>query len=113
VALAGSLVFLGIFPWILKYSFRGTQVTLRRVGRAILYPVVLSLSGIGVAEVLLETLAPNKVPEQLFLSAVGFTLGSMLAMLLAPPIREEFLSLKKLLATSRFGVERDLAESPS
>jgi len=113
VALAGSLVFLGIFPWILKYSFRGTQVTLQRVGRAILYPVVLSLSGIGVAEVLLETLAPNKAPEQLFLSAVGFALGSMLALLLAPPIREEFLSLKKLLSTSRFGVERDLAESPS
>ena len=113
VALAGSLVFLAIFPWMLKYSFRGTEVTLRRLGQAILYPVILSLSGIGVAEVLLEVFSPNQVLEQLFLSAAGFTLGCMLSMLLAPPIREEFLSLKKLLATSRFGVESNLAESAS
>jgi PST family polysaccharide transporter len=113
VASAGSIAFLGIFPWILKYSFRGTQVTLWGLGRAILYPVALSLSGIGVAEILLKMFSPVLVSEKLFLSAAGFTLGCMLSMLLAPPIREEFLSLRRLLVTSRFGVDRNVAESAS
>ena len=39
VALSGSLVLLAIFPWILKFAFRGTTLTLRRLGQAILYPI--------------------------------------------------------------------------
>lgn len=112
VALSGSLSFLVLFPWMLKYSFSGTQITLRRLARSVLCPVVLSLSGIGVAEAALRLLSPNRVPEQLLLSAVSFALGCLLAMLIAP-VREELMSLKSLLGNSRFRTGADLAESAS
>ena len=41
VALSGSLVLLAIFPWILKFTFRGTTLTLGRLWQAILYPISL------------------------------------------------------------------------
>ena len=34
VALSGSLVLLAIFPWMLKFTFRGTDLTLPRSGRS-------------------------------------------------------------------------------
>ena len=43
VALSGSMVLVAIFPWILKFAFRGTNLTLWRLGRAIFCPVSLSL----------------------------------------------------------------------
>ena len=38
VALSGSLVQIATIPWILKSAFRGTNLTLNRVGHAIVCP---------------------------------------------------------------------------
>lgn len=112
VALSGSLTFLVLFPWVLKYSFVGTEITLRRVGRAVLCPVVLSLVGVGVAELFLRFLSPPRVSGQILLAAASFIAGCLLAMLVAP-VRNELMSLKSLLGSSRLHASADFAESAS
>lgn len=110
VALSGSLTFLAIFPWVLKYSFYGTSITLKRVGRAVQYPVAVSLAGVCLAEVAMRLILPNNAPGQIAIAAFGFCIGVLLAMLVAP-IREELMSLKSLLGSSRFQPRPDLAET--
>lgn len=112
VAMSGSLGFLALFPWMLKCSFSGTEITLQRLAQAVLYPVILSLFGVGLAEAALRLLSPQGVSEQLLLTAVSFASGCLLAMLIKP-VRGELLSLKSLLGTSRLQAGADLAESAS
>lgn len=95
VALSGSLVFLGILPWVLKYSFRGTQLTLSRLGRAILCPVSLGLAGIASGECALKLLAPQGILLQLLVVALGFAVAYSLSLLLAAT-RREVMSLWEL-----------------
>jgi O-antigen/teichoic acid export membrane protein len=112
VALSGSLTFLVIFPWVLKYSFHGTEITLRRLGRVVMYPIALSLCGIGGAEIAMRLVSPHRVPEQLLLAASGFATGCLLSMLVTP-LRKELFSLKTLLRSTRFETGADLAETVS
>ena len=49
VALSGSVVLVGILPWILKFAFRGTTLTLQRLGRLSMCPIVLCLGGVSLA----------------------------------------------------------------
>jgi PST family polysaccharide transporter len=110
VALSGSLVLLAMFPWILKFSFRGTNLTLRRLGQAILYPVLACLSGVCVAELALHLMAPRQIVVQFLVIALGSAAGWSLAWIM-PPVRQELMSLWALLAKSRSGASPDLAES--
>ena len=75
VALSGSLVLLAMFPWILKFSFRGTNLTLRRLGQAILCPISLCLAGVCLAELALHLIAPQRIVSQLLVTALGFAAG--------------------------------------
>lgn len=95
VALSGSLVLIGIFPWILRYVFRGTSLNLRRLGRAILYPVSLCLVGVFMAELALRALAPAAVLLQLLVVAVSFGAVYLTAAFIRP-IREEMKSIRAL-----------------
>ena len=96
VALSGSLALLLALPWILKFSFRGTPLTLQRVGRAIFYPITVSLVGIGVAELALQLSAPQRLISQLLVVAVGFAVSYSLTLLI-PPVRREVLAIANLL----------------
>jgi len=100
VALSGSLVFVGIFPWILRYAFRGTQLTLQRLGRAILCPIALSLAGVVSAELALHLIAPQGMVSQLVVAALGFAAAYAFSALI-PPIRAEAMSLRKLFSEMR------------
>ncbi|HXZ39877.1 MAG TPA: lipopolysaccharide biosynthesis protein [Terriglobales bacterium] len=100
VALSGSLVFVGIFPWLLKYAFRGTSLTLRRLGQAIRYPISLCLAGVFSAELALRLIAPQRIVSQLLVVALGFAAAYSLSALI-PAVREEALSLRGLLADVR------------
>jgi O-antigen/teichoic acid export membrane protein len=104
VALSGSLALVGIFPPLLKFVFRGTRLTLRRLAKAIVCPIFLSLSGILVAKCALYVLVPGHPVWQLVVVALAFGVTYSLSLLL-PHVREEVLSFKKLLAT------RNLSES--
>jgi O-antigen/teichoic acid export membrane protein len=101
VALSGSLVLLGMFPWILKFSFRGTELTLRRLGQAILYPISLCLAGVCLAELALRLIGPQRIVWQFLVTALGFAAGCLLSALIRP-LREEVMSLRKLFGESGF-----------
>jgi len=96
VALSLSLVLLAILPWILKFSFRGTELTIERLGRALLYPVSVSLLGILSAEFILHLIPARRVLSQLVVAALSFALAYALAALI-PPARREILSFRNLL----------------
>jgi PST family polysaccharide transporter len=100
VALTGSLVFVGIFPWVLRYTFRGTNLTLKGLGRAIVCPIALSLTGIVSAELALHMIAPHGTVSQLLVTALAFAVTGLLSMLVRP-VREEAMSLRRLLSELR------------
>jgi PST family polysaccharide transporter len=100
VALSGSVVLLAIFPWVLKFAFRGTNLTLRRLGLAILHPIVLCLAGIFSSELALHLIGPQRIVSQLVVVALGF--GATYSLLaLIPAVREEIMSLRGLLGEMR------------
>jgi O-antigen/teichoic acid export membrane protein len=96
VAFSGSLVLLVILPWILKFAFRGTTLTLPQLGRAILYPISISLAGVLSAELALHLFAPKGVLSQFQIVALGFAATFSLSALV-PQVREEFISFRMLL----------------
>jgi PST family polysaccharide transporter len=100
VALTGSLVFVGVFPWILRYTFRGTQLTLQGLGRAILCPIALSLSGVLSAELALHVIAPEGLVSQLLVTGLAFAATGLFSALVRP-VREEAMSLRKLFSELR------------
>jgi len=100
VALSYSLVLLAVMPWVLNYAFRGTALTLQRLGKAIFCPVSISLVGAAFAELALHLVTPKNVLSQLLISALGFGVGFSLSALL-PFVRQEFLSLKAVLQELR------------
>ena len=100
VALSGSLGLVGMLFWVLKYSFRGTHLTLQRLGEAILPPVALGLAGIFSAELTLHLLAPERIVSQLLAVALGFVVAYLLSALV-PATRQEIMSLKALLVEMR------------
>jgi PST family polysaccharide transporter len=100
VALSGSLVLIAIFPWILKYAFRGTRLNLHRLGQAIRCPIALSLAGVFSAELALHLIAPQRIVSQLLVVALGFATAYSLSALIRP-VREEAMSLRSLFSELR------------
>jgi O-antigen/teichoic acid export membrane protein len=100
VALSGSLVLLAILPWMLKFAFRGTNLTLQRLGRALLYPIALSLAGVFLAELALGWIGPELIFSQLLVIALSFVMAYALSALI-PTVREEIMSLRKLSSELR------------
>ncbi len=101
VAFSGSLVLVGIFPWVLKYTFRGTQLTLMDFGRAITPPIAVCGMGILLAELALRLILPQQLIAKLAVSALGFAVAYLLSALL-PSIRGEVLALRRLFDELRF-----------
>jgi O-antigen/teichoic acid export membrane protein len=96
VALSGSLVMLVILPWMLRFSFQGTALSLSRLGRAIFYPVALSLIGVLTAGLLLHLVGPSNPIAKLFVAASGFLAAYGLSALV-PAVRREAMSLRDLV----------------
>jgi O-antigen/teichoic acid export membrane protein len=95
VALAGSIVQLAVLPWMAHFTFRGTNLNLRRLGRAILCPISLVFSGVLLTEVAKRVIAPEHVVSQILVVVLGFAMAfSFLALI--PAVREEVFSLRDL-----------------
>lgn len=103
VAFCGSLVLVGILPWVLKFAFRDTTLTLKRLARAVLCPVSLSVVGIIIAEIAVRAVVPEHIYSQLLVPASVFAIVYLLAALVRP-VREELTSIWGLLGVS--GVSR-------
>jgi O-antigen/teichoic acid export membrane protein len=112
VALSGSLGLLLIFPWILRFSFRGTSLSLQRLGLAVLYPISMCLAGVCTGELALHLVVRQGDLPQLAVAAVGFSTGCLLSILL-PPVRRELHSLKEMFVKSRRGMMPDLIDGES
>jgi O-antigen/teichoic acid export membrane protein len=112
VALSGSLGLLLIFPWILRFTFRGTSLSLQRLGHAVLYPTSMCLAGVCTGELALHLIVRQGAVTQLAVAAAGFLAGCLLSISL-PPVRREILSLKAMFAQSRSGMMPDFSESGS
>jgi O-antigen/teichoic acid export membrane protein len=112
VALSGSLVLLGVFPWILNFAFKGTPLTLRRLGESIVCPIAVCFCGVAASEAILHFLPQPGVPSQLLVTAVSFASGLSLSLLI-PAVRRELISLKELFSKARSGSRAEFAETMS
>jgi O-antigen/teichoic acid export membrane protein len=99
VALAGSIVQLAIFPAVIKASFRGTSLTLKGLGHAIVWPLFISLLGGATSVVAGELLLPKTMPSQLGLPAACFALSFLVAMFI-PAVRNEVKSIAGVVHSS-------------
>lgn len=95
VALFGSLMLLFILPWMLRYAFRGTQLTLQRVGQALLYPILPCIGGVVCAKLALRVSAVHTVVAQLAVTTLSFLVAYSLSAFV-PSIRQEIVSLRRL-----------------
>ncbi len=100
VALSYSLTLLAILPWVLRYCFRGTNLTLQRLGRAIVYPVVLGFASIFSARVLLHLIYVDRAVLRLLVIALGFAAVYFAASLI-PKIRQEAAFVGDLVSALR------------
>jgi O-antigen/teichoic acid export membrane protein len=100
VALSFSLVLLTILPWIFKFTFRGTDLTLPRLGRALLCPVSVCLFAVLLAEAAIHTIVPQHTLSQLLVTALSFAAAYSLSMLI-PSVLKEIMSFRKLVGELR------------
>jgi O-antigen/teichoic acid export membrane protein len=100
VALSGSLTLLALLPGILQFTFRGTSLTLRRLGRAILFPVSVCLVAVLSAEMTLRYVVQDGIFWQLLVSAAVFAVVFLLSSLL-PSVQMELAALRRLFKELR------------
>ena len=100
VALSESLFLVAMLPWILRFTFRGTHLTLSGVGRALLYPISLCLLGVCLASLALRRLNGQALLLQILGAAAGFAVACLLSALV-PAVRREVASYKDLLGVFR------------
>jgi O-antigen/teichoic acid export membrane protein len=97
VALSSSLMLIGMLPWIMSFSFRGTSLTLRGLGRALLHPVLLCLLGISLAMSAQHLFKPVGMLKEFFVLALGFASAYLFAAFI-PAVRNEVASFRDLLS---------------
>jgi PST family polysaccharide transporter len=100
VALSYSIVLILILPLILKFTFRTTLLTLKSLGRRLVYPFSVGLSGVCVAELGIHIINPVSVISQLMISGLGFVATYSIAVFFHP-VRNEILSFKRLFSELR------------
>ncbi|MGH9688367.1 MAG: lipopolysaccharide biosynthesis protein [Candidatus Acidiferrales bacterium] len=100
VAASYSIVLLAALPWILRYSFRGTNITLRGLGKALVYPVTPCLAGVIVAELSMRFVDPTRMVSEFLVAILSFAATYSLSVLI-PSAREELVALKRLSSELR------------
>jgi len=100
VALTGSLVQVAMLPWVLRISFRTTELNLRRFGQAVLYPISLCLIAIFFAELAKYLIAPKRLLSEILVVAAAFLL-TLLFSSLVPTVQREIASLRQVFREFR------------
>ena len=107
VALLGAAVLVGILPWILRYAFQGTDLTLWRFTRAIVWPSVVCLAAVVTAEVALYLSGPQTIYLE-GLKATGVFVAVYVVSMLIRPVCEEVKQLRDVLARLTVSFSRTL-----
>jgi O-antigen/teichoic acid export membrane protein len=102
VAFCYSIALLVTIPWALKLTFRGTNLTLGRLARTLMYPISVSLVGVAFAEIFLHLVAPQSSILALLTVGLSFVLACC-ASALIPKVREEVLSFRDLFGVFGWG----------
>jgi len=110
VALSGALVMLVTFPWVLHFSFRDTKLTLSRLGKRLVWPLITCFAGVVTGELTFRTMTHMPAISQIVVVAAAFAGGCLLAAILKP-VRKELKELKDLLLHARNMPAPQLAES--
>lgn len=110
VALSGALTMLLTFPWVLSYSFKGTALTLARLGKSLVWPIFTCLAGVATGEIAFHAVGHLPAITQILVVAIAFSAGCLLAAILKP-VRNEMLGLKDLLRNSRRMSAQQMAEN--
>jgi len=100
VAWAGSLTLLFAMPWMLRFAFRGTGLTLRSFWQAVWIPITLCMISVCAAEVVHHWIKPQRVFLQLSLVALVFTATYALSTAIRP-IRQDLLTFRDLFSELR------------
>jgi hypothetical protein len=77
------------------------HLTLKRVGHAIVCPILLSLAGLCSTELILRPLAPQSMVSQLIVVALGFAVVFSVSALI-PSVRKEVMPFRELWCELRF-----------
>ncbi len=101
VAFLGSLALMMVLPFMLRLAFRGTDLTLLRLGKALLCPVSLALVGILSGEIALRLIGHESAIKQILAAALGFGIAYLLSGLI-PHVRNEAAALRGLFSDLRF-----------
>lgn len=104
VALSGSIVLLAMYPWMLKFTFSGTALTLRGIGRAMVCPISVSVSALAIALIVLKVSAPHSLISQLLVTAMAFVLVYSISLTVSP-VRTEVSGIGGLLKDLKFAAE--------
>lgn len=110
VALSGTLAMIAMFPWILKFSFRGTTLTLRRLGSQIFWPILTSLAGVTTGEVTIHRLSNLSTIEQLVIVALAYIAGCGLLLFMVP-VRKELNTLVQILKKAGIALPKPLTNT--
>jgi O-antigen/teichoic acid export membrane protein len=110
IALTGAATMLLAFPWILKYSFRGTALTLVQLGRRIFWPITASLAGIVFGEAALRAVSHWPTVLQLLVVGAAFGGGCSLTLVFRP-VREEVNGLREVLRSALSGSRSQALEA--
>jgi O-antigen/teichoic acid export membrane protein len=95
VALCYSMALLIILPFVFRFTFQGTQLTLRDFGRALMWPVSLCLAAASAAALAVYFVAPQGNLSWLLLVAVVFAIVYAMSLFIRP-VREELKALVEL-----------------
>jgi hypothetical protein len=102
VALCYCLVLVTILPWVFRFTFQGTNLTLKRFGGALLYPISMCLGAVFVAACSIHVIAPEGNLLLILVGAMGYAVVYSFSLLL-PTVREEIRSLIVLYKELRIG----------
>lgn len=99
VALSYSVTLLIALPWLLKFAFRGLNISLRALAKTILCPISLAFLGLACSEALVHLFPPSNN-----ISAILVIVGTFAAVLLLSTfnrvVRDEIACLENLLSES-------------
>jgi O-antigen/teichoic acid export membrane protein len=105
VALSYSIVLVILLPWILRYAFAGTALTLKSLQRVLLFPVLMCLISTAISELVLHIMSPQSVLKQLVIITLLFvTTYSVLSLI--PRVRAEVSSFTQLIRELRRSPQR-------
>src|SRR3989442_1646052 len=82
VAFSYTLAMLIILPWVLKFAFLGTKLTLQRLVLNLLWPVALCIAGVIFAMLAIRIIPPHNPLSELLVMLLGFAAAYLAAALI-------------------------------